>query len=231
MTLGNLRTLVRAMIPASKALPTDNTLLDLVINMAVNDLNAYAKCLKTSSTFNATLDDGDYDIATVISDYVCPDAPGLWYYNGTQWVQMHPRTLKWLDENRPNWRNLSSGTPYDYSIDGNVLTVVPKPSATTTNGFKLYHIEKAAAMTATGHYPFTGSTTEYPQFTIFDDAIIEYCKWKINPMINKNNDGSMVDISELAYRRIREEKTALYNRRPDISASRYTKMQGPRVNS
>jgi hypothetical protein len=70
-------------------------------------------------------------------------------------------------------------------------------------------------MTDPAHYPFSGSATELTHLTIFDEAILKYAKWKINPMFNKD----MMDLSENEYKREREEKTWLSGRRKDIAAS------------
>jgi len=134
--------------------------------------------------------------------------------------------LAWLDKNRPNWRSLSAGSPQDYSIDGDVLTVVPKPITAVTDGFWLYYGKQAPIMTAPEHYPFSGSTTELTHLSMFDMSIVYYAKWKIEPILSKENSE---DLTEMNYKKEREEKFTLFKRRRDVSASDAAKFAGPTV--
>lgn len=228
MTLTNLRKLARAMIPGAKVQAIDNTILDLILNMGVDDIAAYTLCLKANKKFDVAASDGEYDLSVVITDYLGVDKSGLWWYNGTQWKQLFPRTLQWLDQNRPTWRNLSTGSPQDYSIDADILTIVPKPETAVTEGFWLYYGKVATPMSAETHYPFSGTTTEFTHLRIFDMAIVKYAKWVIEPMLNKEQDANL---SWQEYLREREEKLNLLNRRKDVAHSSDTRMQGPTVRS
>jgi hypothetical protein len=225
MTLKNLRAITRALCPTAKVNVVPDTTIDLFLNMGVNDIAAITRCLKANKKFNVTADDGEYDLVTELGDFLAPDSPGLWWNNGDKWVQLKPRTLKWLDENRPNWRDLESGTPQDYSIDGNILTIVPAPDTSLTDGFWLYYGAKPPQMTEEGHYPFSGSNTEYPDLTIFDLAICYFARMMISPIIN---DKTNENISLQEYNKERNEKNALLGLRPDVSASRNNIFKGRR---
>jgi hypothetical protein len=225
MTLANLRKIVRAICPAAKIQTVDNTVLDLFINMGANDIAAYTGCVGNDKKFNAVAEIGEYDLITELGDFLTPDSEGLWWNNGDKWIQLNPRTLKWLDENRPNWRDLPSGTPQDYSIDGTTLTVVPKPDTALTDGFWLYYGAKPPQMTEEGHYPFSGSSTEYPDLSIFDLAICYFARMMISPIIN---DKTNENISLQEYNKERNEKNSLLGLRPDVSASRNNIFRGQR---
>jgi len=228
MNLTNLRTLVRAITPGAKTSNVKNPLLNIVINSIVVDIAAYTKCLKTNAKFTITAEDYDYSLSSVLTDFLVPDKPGLWWDNGTRWKKLNPRTLEWLDKNKPNWRDLDSDDPQDYSIDGDVLTLSPTPDTTLTDGLWMYYGEKPVDMTSGDHYPFSGSTTEIPHLSIFDWAIVYGSKWKILPMINlKYADEYNRDKNQ--YLNEREEKFNLFKRRPDISAE--ARFQGPKVRS
>lgn len=228
MTLVNLRKLARALIPGAKVQVIDNTTLDLILNMGVDDIAAYTLCLKANKKFDVVASDGEYDLSVVIADYLGVDKSGLWWYNGTQWKQLYPRTLQYLDQFRPTWRNLSAGSPQDYTIDADILTVVPKPETAVTEGFWLYYGKVANPMSAEAHYPFSGSTTEFTHLRIFDMAIVLYAKKTIEPMLSKEADANL---SLQEYLNEREIKMNMLYRRKDIAHSSDTKFQGPSVRS
>lgn len=225
MTLAQLGALVRLYTPGTKATTRlTPEQLTSVINAGARDIALYTACLKKDTTFSVVDGQSEYFLSTVASDYLMPDKPGLWWSDGTNWHRLNPRTLAWLDKNRPNWRNLAEGDPQDYTIDNNTITIVPTPDTSLTNGFWLYYVADSVNMTDDAHYPFSGSIVEYPHLVIFDEAICRYACWKIDPMLNKDQT---YDIREQEYKREREEKFALYKRRRDIGVD--AKFQSPRV--
>lgn len=226
MTLAQLRLLLRAMAPGAKSSVISDATLDLILNLAVTDIAAYTVCLKANKKFAVTANQSEYSLSTVIGDYLAVDKSGLWWNNGTQFQPVYSRTLQYLDQNRPTWRNLGAGSPYDYTIDGDILTVVPKPQTTITDGFWLYYGKKPTVMSADGHYPFSGSTTEWTHLSIFDMAIIKYAKWVVEPILNKDQDANL---SYQEYLREREEKKNLFYKRLDVSHSMDTGLKGPAV--
>lgn len=209
MTLDNFKKLARALIPGAKSTVVKPTILELVLNNAVIDIAAFTVCLKANKKFNVIADQDEYNISSVVDDFLVPDKSGLYWNIGDgttpDWEQLESRTLAWLDKNRPTWRDDASGDPIDYSIDGDVLTINPPPDTALTNGLWLYYGKKPVAMTAGGQYPFSGSTTEYPHLVIFDDAILEYAKWKLAPMLNKKVNE---ELARKEYLRVRGEKNA-----------------------
>lgn len=226
MTLANLRALTRAMTPGAKIRVIDNVVLDLVLNEGVKDIAAYTLCLKANKKFDVVADQEEYDLTAEVNNFLNVDKSGLWWYNGSIWRPVYPRTLKWLDENMPNWRSLSSNYPQYYAIEANILTVVNKPSSALSDGFWLYYGETPTRMTNSTHYPFSGTTTERSQLSIFDMSIVKYAKWQIEPMLNKDQDSNL-SLGE--YKREREEKMDLLYTRKDIAHSTDTRMQGPRA--
>lgn len=233
MTLANLRTLIRAMIPGAKVSVITNTVLDLILNNGVRDIAAYTACLKTNETFDVVADDDEYDLSTEVTDFLVMDKPGLWWNAGTaaspNWLQLHPRTLKYFDKHSPSWRDDDSDDPQEYSIDGDVVTIRPAPDTSLTDGFWIYYGAAPTAMSAAASYPFSGSTTHYTHLDVFDDAILAYAEWQLQKMLNKGQDP--YKLKETAYVRIREEKFSLFKRRLDISASKDAKLQGRKIRS
>lgn len=225
MTLNQFKTLARAFTPGSKANNVKNPVLELIINQGAKDVAAYAIALKTNKKFNITAEQKEYNLSSVIGDFLVPDKPGLWWYNGSQWRQLHAKTLEEFDNKFPTWRDEPSGDPLDYSIDADILTLRPTPGTTLANGLWLYYGRSSVNMTAAGHYPFSGSTTEYTHLSVFDSAIEAWNEWKIKKILNKGLDDFRV--GENNYIRTREEKFGLFKRRPDISSK--AKLQGPRI--
>lgn len=230
MTLSQHRILLRGRVPGAKVSVGDNTIVDLILNNAVIDIAAYTACLKANKKFNVVADNSEYNLSSVIGNFLCVDKSGLWWNAGTasspNWRQLNPSTMKGFDVNWPNWRDLDSDNPQDYNVEGDVLKTVPTPDTSLTDGFWLFYGKKPAAMTQDGHYPFSGSTTEFTHLSIFDEAIQLYARWKIVPLINQKADEDKLHRDYLAER---EEKYNLFQRRLDITASDDCRLQGPQV--
>lgn len=226
MTLEDLKTLSYACIPGANKNNVSATILTLVLNKACDDIAAYTCCISADETFHVVEDLGEYSIQEELTNFLTMDKSGLWWNDGTQWKQLNPRTLAWLDRNRPNWRDLGSGDPEDYVVTGNKIFIIPAPDTTLADGFKAYIIRAANYMSKKTEYPFTGLDYEYIHLRIFSDAIIKYARWQIEPMINKKADSTL---AKKEYQQAREEAYSLYRRRRDISASKYTKFTGKRI--
>ncbi len=226
MKLSDLKALARGYIPGAKTQVISDPLLTIILNRGVRDISAYTACLKANKKFDAVADQAEHNLSTTIGDYLTTDKPGLWWNNGTKWVKLNPRTLAHLDEHRPNWRDLDSGDPQDYSIDGDVLTLIPAPAVALADGLWLYYGKASINMSAEDHYPFSGSTVEYTHLSVFDDAILSYANWKINPILNKDQT---LDVTEQQYKRAREEAFNTFKKRRDISADMNARLQGPKI--
>jgi hypothetical protein len=221
MTLSELRSAARAMIPGSGNNtdgPLYDTVLDLMLNEGVKDIAVYTKCLPTNKKFNIVADQFEYVLSTVIGDYICPDKPGLYWNQGTvlapNYKKLDPETIASLDLKYPLWRDRDSNYPMAYTIDGDTLTITPPPLSSLASALWLYYCKKPTIMSALGHYPFTGSTTELTHLSMFDMAILYYARMKISPMLNKETNEN---ISLIEYTKEREEKAKLLLRRADIS--------------
>jgi hypothetical protein len=226
MKLSNFKLLARGYIPGAKAQIITPSVLELILNAGVNNIAAYTACLKANKKFTITANKADYALSTVIGDYLTTDKSGLWWNDGSQWVRLNSRTLAWLDEQRPNWRDLDAGSPQEYSIDGDILTLVPEPNTTLANGLWLYYGKAPTPMTAEDHYSFSGSATEFTHLKVFDDAVLEYAEWRINPILNKDQTE---DITEGQFKRAREEAFTIFKKRRDIGSDKDARFQGPKV--
>lgn len=222
MNWGELKSMARATVPYAQSENISDTILELVLYNGVKDIAARTKCLPENLKFNITAETGEYLVSTVAPRFLLMDKPGLWWYDGTDYKQLDPKTRKWLDENIPNWRTEDSDDPIYYYQEKNVIGLYPKPNTTTSSGIWIYYFAKPAKPTADSQYPFEG-TVEIPMLSILDGAIINYFRWKVLPFINKDDEYNR---AENQYKKEVAEKIMLLNRKPDISAARDTKLQG-----
>jgi len=233
MTLENFRAIVRAMVPGSKSSVIADTVLDPILNAGVVDLTAFCELLPTNKKFNAVADQGSaanpYTLSSALGDFLVQGGGGLWWNSGDgdspKWKKLSPRTIEWLDENRPNWHEISSGSPEDYAIDGDNLYIVPHPSDSLSDGFWNFYTKLPTDMSDTGHYPFVGSTSKLSHLEIFDFAICYYARWKIIPMLGQDTMNDEFNRNQNLYVKERKEKHDLIRRRPDLDQT--AKWQGP----
>jgi hypothetical protein len=235
MILSELRQVTRAIIPGCKSDVVNDTLLDILLNEGVKDITAYCDLLPTNKKFDAVASKGDisnpYLLSSSIGNYLSMGRGGLWWNEGDnttpKWKKLNPRTVEWLDENRPNWHEIADGTPEEYAIDGNNLYVVPAPVSSLTTGLWLFYNATPNKMTTTSQYPFSGTTVEYTQFSIFDFAIIYFARWKIIPMLGKDSMNDDFNRNQNLYIKERAEKLGLSRRRGDIA--QVVTFRGPNI--
>lgn len=230
MDLTEFRSAVRLFVPAAKITKIGNTVLDRLINRAVDDVNIYSLAYKGDKKFNVVAEVQDYKWSDEIADFACIDDSGIWWNTGTaddpNWKKLEPLTRSSLDDLWPNWRDESSGDPNSYVIEGDNLLIHYKPDTGLSEGFWASYIKVAVAMTSGGNYPFTGTSTELTVLRVLDDAIIDYVRWKLARPLGSDQKGV---ISERDYRINLSEKTKLLNRRRDQTASPNNRMRGPTI--
>ncbi len=232
MNRGNLRTIARSLVPGAKINTISNLRVNLIMEAGILDIALHSKCLKTDKKFTVTADQDEYSLSSVIGDFLVMRKSGLWHNVGTaaapDWQEVLPKTLKWLDRHRPSWRDEDSDDPYEYDISGDILMINPTPDTTLADGLWLYYARTPTVMTSDSQYPFTGAI-EWAHLSVFDEAVITFLEWKLGKVVAKAQ-GTRVSVTEKDYLRVRAERIALFNRRPDISAHRDTRLQGKKFN-
>ena len=176
----DLLSLARIYVPEVTSTVISDANALIIFNVAAQKFVLLAEALPTYTTFNAVANDGDYSIATNIPTYAKVRKEGLWWYNSTnsKWVELKSRTLAWLSMTFPQWRDAAAGNPEYCSIDGDEITVYPKPDTSYTSGFKLYHFKISQDMAA-GYYPFSGSASvHYPFLVNYEEDLIDYYKYR-----------------------------------------------------
>lgn len=200
-----------------------------MIQNACNDVAIRTMCLKTNEKFDSEAGVGEYQLSEVVDNFAVIDKPAVWWNQGTvlapDWKQIHMKTIKWLDETRPNWRSASSGDPLYAYQNGDILGIHPAPIATLTDGLWLYFAKGAYVMADDDDYPFYGDT-EMSRLSILDETIALHFKWKALGLLGKEDN---YRLCENSYKRDIIEKMGILERNLGLSSSRYTKMSGPKV--
>jgi hypothetical protein len=225
MLLSDLQSLCRLYVPQAKAGVVTSTVLDLIINMAIREIASFTAVLKTSQNFNVTASTGTYAISSFVTDFLTPDYPGLMWYDGSNWQRLVPETLESLDRKYPYWRDDAAGDPLRYSIDGDIITVHPKPSATLALGFKMHYAKTPATLSIATYYSFSGSATAMPHLEILNESILKFVRWKLAPIVG--NTVEEIAMMEKDYKQEILEKRSLLNRRLDVFG--YDRLQKGRV--
>jgi len=212
MTLASWQAYIRSVIPQATVANVPTDMITRILNSGVLDITKKTLCLKTNKKFDVVSGQSTYDLNSVLGDFLTADKSGLLWNNGTEFTEVYPKTLKWLDNFYTNWRSLSQGNPKFYTIDETILTVVLTPNTSLTNGFWFYYTPMSVDMVNAGDFPFVGSGTEIKKLRIFNEALEAYCRWKISPMIDK--DG--VDQTQIIYKATLDEASKLWDMRPDV---------------
>lgn len=232
MTRIELKNYAAWQCPGVKLLSAPTGVIDNAIQIAANEVAARTLCLPKNQKFNAvagTTGVGEYSLSTIDAEFVQIAESGLYWNQGTvatpDYKQLDAVTIKWLDENRRNWRNEAAGSPQVFYQDGDTLGVFPAPVSALTNGFWLYYGLKAFTMDSDDDYPFYG-TSEVARLTILDRAVILHFKMQALGAADKRDD---FGITKKDYEdEIAKVKGILMTNRAVLN-SRYNRLQGRKV--
>jgi len=229
MTLGEFRTLIRAMVPSANTGAVKNTILNTLINKGVKEVNAIAKGYCDEVYFNIVASQDSYNIRDIESSYVLIGPSGLWMNKGSvaspDWDQLDACNRMFLDRNYPNWVNSGDGTPLRYIVEAGKIIVHPSPTSALTNGFWMPDFIKApTVMSSDTDYPFTGTTDELSDLQPLDDAIVDYVRWHLKHSVGSDQKGLTTRKEfELELRR----RIRMVGRRPDYKSNfRKFRMRG-----
>ena len=224
MTLSEFESFIRLIVPSANKKRVTQTNLRSLINKGVRNVNSQNKVLTQGKFFDAEANVGEYKISDVsaISDFVLVGTSGIWFNKGTvaspYYVEMWGVDEPYLNARYRRWRTAASGNPQFAIFLPNRIIIYPKPGAALSNGFHLPdYVYKTTDMSSAGHYPFTGSTTEYPGLEVLDDAIIDYVRWILGFSVGETQEGI---ITRLQYNQTVKDTDSLLRRRPDFNANR-----------
>lgn len=226
MTLGNLKTLSRSYVKAAKKNVISDAVLETILGEGAIDVARRTKCLSANEKFNVMEDQRDYDLSSELTRYLLPAKSGLYWYNGSNWLRRYPRTRKWIDKHKQNWRDSSSGDPYYYFIENDVLTVEPPPDTSLDEGFHFYFFQKPPTMSTEDFHIF-GGASEISRLSILSESVLLYWKIRAFKILGKPENIIVMAINE--YKAEIAEKVKLLSERPDLGSSKYAKYQGRKV--
>lgn len=161
---------------------------DDALDLAQQELNRKLRLMRTTSTAATVVDKQDYvlttDFGLTAGAFMGVIRPGLIYYDGTQdSTPLKLRSLEWLYEHVPNWRNDAAATPrYFFPKEGgllfnNMLSLYPKTDKAVAGGLRLHHLLKPARMTDDTHQPFNataGATIQFPSLEPYHYGLVWY---------------------------------------------------------
>lgn len=200
----DLRSFIRLQVPEfndTNVLSNNN--MDIFLNIVTEKFIELTEAIITSTDFNAVASQQTYLISTQVTTYLRIHRVGLWWYDlsATYYRQLTSTTLEQLSEKEPTWLNRSAGTPLKYAIEGDVIYIHPKPSvgsAGDQDTFRMYHYKKSTNMTADTHYPFSGTTTEFPHLSSYTDVLVEGMRWKLLEAYGNQADAQKSELLFLA---------------------------------
>lgn len=229
MDFSELRSLARAYVPQAKASAINNTNRDLILNEGALDVALRTGCLATDKKINIVGSQAEYNLSSQLDRYLFMDKPGVWFYDGSGWVRIRPKTLAWLDKRLPTWRDSDEGDPLYRAIHGNNLLLHPTPEANESNGLWIYYCQRPTIMVQAGHYPFHvegDQTEERTDLATLSEAILLYWEMKALKVLGKKQE-SLQKKGEYLTSII--EKTAFLKRDRNIAIDKKTRFMGKKV--
>lgn len=218
MNLNNFKIFIRSMVPSANKGAVNDTLLEMLINKGVREVNILTSAYIDEAYFNIQADVKIYNIRDEAADFVGIGPSGIWMNKGsaasTDWRQLDGVTRDYLDKMYPNWINASSGTPLKYSVKSGQFIIYPANDEDLTNGFWLPdYVKKSNDMTDDTHFPFTGSEDELTDLEPLDDAIIDYVRWHLKHSVGSDQEGL---VTRAEFEKVVKERKRVINQRPDI---------------
>ena len=139
MTLNQLIQRFRIQVPDAKKTVISDANVTTMLNEGVDKVNLISKIYKGSVYFDMTIAVQNYSLSVVAPRFVVPDkSPARYLTSGSTYKRIFPKTRTWMDRRCENWLDAVAGDPQYYWFDGDEFWCHPKPSATRTDGFKLY---------------------------------------------------------------------------------------------
>lgn len=222
MKLVDYLSLCRLYVPEVSSDVISDANATILLNIAAQKFVYLAEALPTHTEFNVVANQQVYNISTYVPTFCKVRREGLWWYNSvnSKWVRLKGRTIKWLDIKFPQWRDAAAGSPGYYSIDGDEITVYPKPNTSYSSGFKLYHFKISVDMES-GFYPFSGTATvRYPFLVNFEEDLLDYYKYRAKLIMGFGADAQ--EALNMFILKAEKAKTELRSR-PDIVTDAYAK--------
>lgn len=224
MNLSELKSCLRTLSPKTTTDNLSDLQLVFFINEAVKEICVDAQIQETEKAFNVVAGQSEYSLTDIDSRLITINKSGLYWYNGTNYKQLDPKTRKYLDEHYATWRNRTAGTPQSYFIEGDILTVFPTPDASISNGFKLSYIRRFLPMANDTDQPFhteSSQSTQINRYDVLSWSIIDKCLVFLNKVLQEQQAETL---KEQLYRANLILRLKQIKIRPDINTTKYNVM-------
>lgn len=131
---------------------TDEDTMLVLLNQ-VHRLIAQAGVFEDLTTFNSTASAWEYNLRTLVSDYV--KIKSLWWEGegstNPYYVEQMPNMVQFLNKRNESVSS-SLGYPTFYTVRGNILYVWPTPDETISDAFRIYYCKMPTAMICDAGY-------------------------------------------------------------------------------
>ena len=191
MNKTQLIAMCRLRVPAAPSTVVSDANALIILNNGVKEICRKTKCLPTYADFDSTADQMEYNLSSLISDYLCPMDDGYaYYYDTSDYDILDVVNIGYLNENYSDWQSANSGTPERCVILGGTFYAHPAPDTAVTDGFRLYYCKKPNPMDDTYVYPF-GGTVELSYLSDFHTIILDYYEKELYKMLDINDPNSV----------------------------------------
>jgi hypothetical protein len=186
LTLGEIRQQVRYDISDStdtvniNSVFTDTT-LNARINMVVDQITSYTRCLKGRCLITPIAETQEYRLP---EDCIAVDRVAFVSVavSSTTYRKLVGREFVGLDVTYPTWESQGSGCPREYYIRRNLLGLYPKPSATyaQVRALKLDYYKRSAQMVSDSDEPFDGDYSLRQYHYLVITGVTVMCRRSLN---------------------------------------------------
>lgn len=229
MNFGELKSLSLAYVAGGKAAAISDATRGTLINAAVADLAIRSKAIRTQEDFDSLSSTSKYNLSVNLTRFLKIDEGGVWFDDGNDFKQLRPYSVSKMKNEFPNFQQDEASVPLRYYLLGGDLHLHPSVETGGTDKIRVYLVQRPQIMTAAGHYPFHkegDQSTEDERLEILSESILLYVEARILKILGEGQE-AILKFQE--YRADVTEKLLLINERVDISGSKYSKFQGPRI--
>lgn len=164
---------------------------------------------KFDDSANASAPTVTYNVVAGTSSYTIATSTlmieAVHYYNGTTWEKLQPVDRTAEGDYPLETQHNTPGKPQHYDLDGNLITLYPTPSESTTNGLKLF-ISRAA-----DHFPDTTLSTTIGIPLVHLSYLVYHALYQLST--RTNDDNRVIYRDELM--RLTKEVKDYFSRRND----------------
>lgn len=224
MNLGELITCLRTLSPKTTTDNLTDSQLIFFINEATKEVCFDCVINETEKAFNIVANQSEYSLTAIDDRLIAVNDSGVYWFNGTNYKQLDPKTRKYLDEKEITWRNRTAGTPQSYFIEGDIITIHPTPDTSISNGGKIAYIKRFLPMANNADCPFHTELSQSVQISKYDIlswSVVDKCLVYLNKVLDEKE----VEIQkEQIYQANLAKRLRQLNTKRDLAKSRYVQM-------